>query len=446
MAEDFAGFLKRAAECREAVLKMKNPILINHYDCDGLTSGAVVCKFLEDNGIKYRVNTVRKLDDALIEKLREEKEIIFSDLGGGNKGVNSLSGEVVIFDHHQTEGTEKLQLNPHLFGIDGGTEMSGSTCAYWALETLPEVAIVGAVGDMQYPLIGANRRLAKKLEEKGIVTIEIGLKMYGRMSRPLPQFLAYADEPYLPGLGGDEGRCAKFLENLGIGMKGDKFGTYAQLSGEQKKKLIGALAAYLAESYGGKYDAANLVGEVYSFPNFEKIPEMYDAGEFSTMLNACGRHHEEQVGLDVCLRREGALEKGRELLAAHKRALREGVDFAYKNTRDFGPILVLDGRGVIDDGLIGVVAGMLYGGLRKKPILGLSYDDKKNIKLSGRGTKKLVEKGLNLGLALREACLQVGGQGGGHAIAAGATVPPDKLDEFLKIFAGIVNKQIGEEN
>ena len=86
---------------------------------------------------------------------------------------------------------------------------------------------------------------------------------------------------------------------------------------------------------------------------------------------------------------------------------------------------------------------MLYGGLRKKPILGLSLDDKKNIKVSGRGTKTLVQMGLNLGLALREACLAVGGQGGGHRIAAGATVPPEKLDEFLKIFVSVVEKQIG---
>ena len=47
-----------------------------------------------------------------------------------------------------------------------------------------------------------------------------------------------------------------------------------------------------------------------------------------------------------------------------------------------------------------------------------------------------------LGLALREACLNVGGQGGGHAIAAGATIPPEKLDEFLKIFSKIIDKQI----
>jgi len=114
--------------------------------------------------------------------------------------------------------------------------------------------------------------------------------------------------------------------------------------------------------------------------------------------------------------------------------------------KDWGPFLLLDGRGVIDDGIIGVVAGMVFPGNRKKPIIALSLDEKKDIKLSGRATRELVSGGLNLGLGLREACASVGGQGGGHAIAAGATLPPERLDEFLKIFAEVIARQAKEKN
>ncbi|MFH1306926.1 MAG: DHH family phosphoesterase [Candidatus Micrarchaeota archaeon] len=438
----FDKFLSKAKEAREAVAKMKDLLVVNHYDCDGISAGSIVCKFCEREGIKYRVKTIRKLDKHVLDELKEEKEIVFTDLGGGNKQVNELNGNVVIFDHHQTEGIEKLQLNPHLFGIDGGTDMSGSTCVYWALEQLPEVAIVGAIGDMQYPMQGENRKLVEKFVEKGWVEAPIDLKFYGRMSRPLPQLLAYADDPYLPGLGGSEERCAKFLENLELGSKEGKWRKYNELEKGEKEKLVGAVAAHLAETYGGKYNANNLVGETYLFPKFKDVPELYDGGEFSTMLNACGRHGKTEVGMDICLGKEGAIEKGRKLLEMHKRALREGVEFAYKNTKDLGQILLLDGRGVIEDSIIGVVAGMLFPGGRKKPILAMALDKKGKIKISGRGTKKLIEKGLNLGLALREACLKTGGQGGGHKIAAGATVPPERLDEFLKLFAKIVEKQI----
>jgi RecJ-like exonuclease len=139
--------------------------------------------------------------------------------------------------------------------------------------------------------------------------------------------------------------------------------------------------------------------------------------------------------VDVCLSRPGAYEQARILLAEHRRNLRNGIEFAMKNAQDFGKFLLIDGRGVISDSIIGVVAGMLFPGARSKPVLALSLEESRNIKLSTRGTRKLVEHGLNLGKILSESCAAVGGVGGGHNIAAGATIPADRLDEFLKEFA-----------
>ncbi len=443
-------FLARAAECRGAVERMKAPLVVNHYDCDGLTSGSIVCAFLEERKTPYNIKTIRKLDLGVLDEIRNEKELIFTDLGGGHDGVQELTGEVVIFDHHQVAPKNaRLQLNPHLFGIDGGTQLCGATTAYWGLRMLPEAAIVGAVGDIQSPLQGPNRMLLLDLVGKGIVQAPIDLRLYGRMSRPLPQLLAYADEPYLPGLGGHEERCVQFLQGIGpdFGKSSDKesksgWKTYNQLDGDEKKRLIGALAAHMAEASGGKFPGEKLVGETYLFPRLVSTPELYEAGEFSTLMNACGRHDEPQLGIDICLGRAGALEKGRTLLALHRRLLRDGVEYAYRVVRDWGPFLFLDGRGVIDDGLIGVVAGMVYPGGRTKPILAVALDKSGQIKISTRGTKKLIAQGLNLGLALRESCAPLGGAGGGHAIAAGASVPADKLDEFLALFSRAIEGQI----
>ncbi len=438
-------FLARAQECHEVVERMKSPLIVNHYDCDGLTSGAIVCAFLEERKIPYRINTIRKLDEAVLNEIRREPELVFTDLGGGTDGVQELEGEVVIFDHHPiAPKNARLQLNPHMFGIDGGAQMCGATTAYWSLRALPEAAIVGAVGDVQSPMQGPNRLLLQELQAAGVVQAPIDLKMYGRISRPLPQLLAYADDPYLPGLSGHEERCAQFLESIAksFGKKDAGWKTYGELDAEERKKLIGALAVHLAESAGGRAAASRLVGEVYLFPRFANTPELYEAGEFSTLMNACGRHEQPQLGIDICLGRAEALEKGAALLALHRRLLREGVEYAYASVRDWGPFLFLDGRGVIDDGIIGVVAGMLYPGGRQKPIVAIALDREGKIKVSMRGTKKLVSQGLNLGLALREACMPLGGAGGGHAIAAGASVPPDRLDEFLKSFPKILQKQM----
>ena len=49
-----------------------------------------------------------------------------------------------------------MQVNPHLYGIDGATEVSGSGVAYFAAKAvnaenmdLAPIALVGALGDMQ---------------------------------------------------------------------------------------------------------------------------------------------------------------------------------------------------------------------------------------------------------------------------------------------------------
>ena len=53
------------------------------------------------------------------------------------------------------------------------------------------------------------------------------------------------------------------------------------------------------------------------------------------------------------------------------------------------------------------------------------------MKASGRATWPLVHKGIHLGKAMKAAASAVGGEGGGHNIAAGAHFPPKKKDEFL---------------
>jgi single-stranded DNA-specific DHH superfamily exonuclease len=65
------------------------------------------------------------------------------------------------------------------------------------------------------------------------------------------------------------------------------------------------------------------------------------------------------------------------------------------------------------------------------------------IKVSSRGTDYLIAKGLDLAVALREAAGAVGGNGGGHNIAAGATLPEGSEGKFLSLVDEIVGKQLG---
>jgi RecJ-like exonuclease len=350
------------------------------------------------------------------------------DLGGGNKRVNELK-DVVIIDHHQTEGVEKLQANPMLFGIDGGMELSAAGAAAFVFDIHYDLGVVGAVGDMEYPLVGMNRHLLQKGIDSGEVEAKIDLRMYGRHSRPLIDFLAYSDEPFIPSLSYNGINCEKFLSDLGIQLKkGEEWRNYSSLSAEEKKRLVSALAKHLVDK-GMGWAAEELVGETYLLLKRESQPGVFDASEFSTALNACGRHGAAEIGVGLCLQEPGSYENALSLLRKHKLAIREGVLFAKENLSDFGPFLFMDARGIIEDSIVGIVCGMVGAG-KPKPVLGAAISES-GIKISSRGTKKLVEAGLNLGKILSEATQKVGGVGGGHRIAAGANIPKEKLNEFL---------------
>jgi RecJ-like exonuclease len=56
----------------------------------------------------------------------------------------------------------------------------------------------------------------------------------------------------------------------------------------------------------------------------------------------------------------------------------------------------------------------------------------------------LVEKGLDLGYAMNEAAKKLEGYGGGHKIAAGATINSSKKDDFLRIVDDIIISQLKE--
>jgi len=430
--------MERCQEVRKRIEGFSKPLIVHHYDADGMAAGALVAKALEKRGIAYDMLTLRRLEER--SEIREAKELIFVDFGGVEETLGSfLEGkDVAVIDHHQGKEGRLLQANPHLFGFDGGSDISSSGTAYMVFRDaeLVDLAIVGAVGDMQFPLKSLNRKILEEGIANGIVRCDIDLSIFGRTSRPLVWFLSYCTEPFLPGLTGNEKSCYRFLSEAGIEVKQEnRWRRYFELSIEERVQLISALVSYLYSKGVGSV-ACELIGEVYILAKQPEGSELSDAKEYSTLLNACGRHDRPDMGIRVCLGREGALEEARKLLYEHRRQLREGIFYAISSYENYGKFYFLDGRGKIDDGIIGIIAGMLYGSVLTgdKPIVGVALDEEGKIKISARATKKLVEGGLNLGKALEKACAGIGA-GGGHNIAAGATIESAKLNEFLINFA-----------
>jgi RecJ-like exonuclease len=468
------GFFSRCLEVGARILQFEDPVIAHHYDADGLASGSIVCRAFQIRKKKYEERTFRKIDgDAIDELAKTEKNIVFVDFGSGmSKKITEKIpvGKIAIIDHHQPDSPPEerknlCEANCELFGLSGSDEASAASTAYFCFRDLNdclinELAVVGFVGDMQDKgkLSPSNRQVVDEGSKAGFVRVEKDLRMFGRVSRTLTGFISYCAEPFLPGLSGNEKACALFLHDLGIPLfveektgndldlakttePGDAANRkiwlhYYDLGLEDRKKIASALIEYCYSHGVEEYAIKQLVGDVFLFPKEPFNTELFDAYEHSTMLNACGRHRQERLGVSVCLREEGSLLAARPLITLHRTQIRSGLLYARHHVSDFGAFYFLDGRGHIEDSVIGVVCGsFLASGLFKpdKPVIGFSLEENGDIKVSGRATEALVAKGMNLGDVMREATAGIG-YGGGHAIAAGAAIFKASLPEGEKRF------------
>jgi len=108
-------------------------------------------------------------------------------------------------------------------------------------------------------------------------------------------------------------------------------------------------------------------------------------------------------------------------------------------------IVAVDGGDVVDERMISSAASLLSSSNllpEDKPLIALSSSGER-VKVSARTSRKLVEKGLNLGAILGRAAELVGGRGGGHNIAAGAEVPKAKKTLFLHEVDRLVGEVLG---
>ncbi|MEF8937279.1 MAG: DHHA1 domain-containing protein, partial [Halovenus sp.] len=78
-----------------------------------------------------------------------------------------------------------------------------------------------------------------------------------------------------------------------------------------------------------------------------------------------------------------------------------------------------------------------------RPIIAFAEKNDEETKVSARGTGRLVGKGLDLSTVMTEASRSVGGDGGGHDIAAGATIPTGEEESFVEAADSIVAEQLG---
>jgi len=446
---------QRASRCAEEIRKHKEVQLVSHIDADGISSAAIIARAFERAGIEYDMLFVKQLDEAIVRELADDNPelVIFTDLGSGQiEHINKYGLHAVIADHHRPQGDMELHLNPHLFGANGSFEISGSGAAFILAgqlggnRDLADLAIVGCIGDMQYrkygKLVSLNREILNDNPE--VIASKTDISLFGKQTRPVYKMLQYSSDPYLPGLTGNENACIDFLKKIGFRCAEDeRWRRWIDLSEEERIKVTSSILQYSVQNGLSSYSVNRLVGECYILLREKEGTEMRDASEYATLLNATGRYMKAEIGMAVCMGDRGeAYEDSKKLLGEHRKNLVDGLNFVKeKGVTQLSHLQYFDAGSSIPETIVGIVAGMSHAsGNRRLPIVAFADKDD-GYKVSARGTQELVNRGLNLSEAISQVCQEIGGAGGGHDIAAGATVPFGKKEEFIERLNAIIATQ-----
>jgi single-stranded-DNA-specific exonuclease len=444
------SLLNRAEEATKLLKKHLNSDhvvrVISHNDSDGISAAGVICNAISKEGGKFHVTLVPRLKEEVMDRLSHEryKLFYFCDMGSAYiKRIGRLKGQAIIADHHQTidaEGDDQenlVHVNPHLFGMDGTRDISASGVTYLTIRPLekPEfsaLALVGAIGDMQYfnGFQGVNHTILKEALDSGVVEEREDLKIISRTEESLFKSLSYTFQPALPGISGDLEGSRAFLEKIGI-----SYGIqFAELADEEKDLLREQLTLLNPQIFG----------PVYSTP--QDPPSIRNIQDYSQVLDACGNNKRYATGLSICLGdRDSALLEGMELLKKYQETImkalawirREGaeemdyVQYIYTDDKEKKSIM-----GTLAS--IGIDLEILN---PQKPVFTLSRMHEL-VKVSGRTTLELTQKGVNLGVALEQASKNFNGAGGGHNIAAGGIVPYKSLENFKNLVNDVVSSQL----
>ncbi len=398
----FMGMREFADDMADAIMNGTPIGIFADFDVDGATSAAILTRFLRHFGIEPPVYIPDRLTEGYgpsaeaMQSLKDQgaEFVIMADCGitafGPLQAAHDMGLRVAVFDHHEPE--DQLPNAAHIINPKRHDDASGlDMLAACGVSFMACVAINSALRDKGYFVDDKTEAPLKSwmdLVALGTVCDMVPLKGVNRL------FVK---------TGFDQMR---HRNNAGI-------------------------------------NALCLVGKI------EKLPEPKDAGwSMGPRINAGSRVHRSDLGakllstdeeeeaqsiawaLEECNQERKKIQSNMMQVALNK------VEFLKGNYDDF--IFVDDES--FHSGLSGLVAGRLKDKY-EKPAIVVTYVENEQGVLEGRGSGRSI-KGVNMAdifIAARNE--NIVENGGGHAMAGGFTVMPDKLNAF-KEFIGAYIKDL----
>ncbi len=410
--------------------------VIYHYDGDGIASASSALRALARLGYPAQATSLLGVErDRMAELLHTTHgPVLVVDTGASWLDLYaSHPHPVVVLDHHRYPvpaalGERVALVNPLDWGVDGMSEMCAATLT-WLFTIFLDPrnwdnapwGLSGGIADRQHVggFRGLNQQLVDEAVSRSLVEPGRGLALYGK---DLVDAIVHSIDPFFRGLSGRPDAVRAFLKGLGL----DGARPVSALHPEEVTQLGMALKDRLT--------SAGVLPEFVAMvdPPRWTIPSLgLDAEELSNLQNACGRAGHPGTGVAIALGDPSALESAR----SAEQAWRQGILAGLVRLEEGG----LNSMGALqwfespDTTLAGTQAGMAMNYLLdpERPVFVFSSSTEGPTKVSARATTRLVARGLDLASACRIAAAEVGGEGGGHRVASGATIPGGSRDAFL---------------
>jgi len=438
------NLLLRFSLAAAAVRECAEARVFSHNDADGIGAASVLTSMLVRAGKGSQTTMLKSFDLPAIQAslVKGVDLLIVADMGSSNlTALESLGVKVIVLDHHRPEkdSDKVMHLNPAVLKVDGARYACASTLAMLLAVTVEEgnwdllpLSFAGMVGDRQHMqgLSGVNAHLFNEGSKRNLVQEKKGSLL---PPGPIGEGLMRTSHPFIRGVSGDAQGITRLLQEANVRPES----TWDGLDEGGKRRLSSLISLRLLEQGCSLGSLEDELAPDYFFPQ-----DNSRAYQLTRLINACGRVDETALGLSMLLGEKESRERADSLLKEYDEMLLN----AAKRTAERGVSKEIaiqhfeSQQREVSSELCGLV--MQWIGDQDKATICLTRMDKE-FKVSSRGTRKLVDKdGLDLSVAMRDAAASVGGVGGGHNIASGASIPLGKDIDFIQALDAIISKQM----
>ncbi len=420
-------------------------LLISHMDADGYACSAILKLMLEREGINYsaryynRKNSWKTYLDRVLRQYDHVKNlmVIFSDLGSEiNELGNYFSDKqisVFILDHHEIYAVDDDKLpddfhyiNPTIYGFDGLKEIAGSTLVYLFTKEISIknsksawIALIGISNDTLMKIQdyrSFNRDVLEDAIDQDQIILREGLMLFGATHESIKNALAYSLFPFIKEVGGNPKLAGDVLDKLQI----PKSLKVAQLSDEH----VDLIDNRFPES---------LKGQFIEFPKKKGI--LRYAFEHGILIGQTAYKKPHQT--DQLVNLTSASIQLKEIYQDFIQNFTKNLALFVRSPKEVtNHVIFVDANRKLSRNFWSDVASYasvnhLYD---QKKILCLSGVEGNIVKISVRCTEQYppLAKGKGVDFFIQKIKKVYGGMGGGHKLAGGYKITPNKYIKMKK--------------